>query len=193
MKTLDEQYWSARYAEGKTGWDIGHASPHLIEAAHSVAKDTRILIPGCGLGWEAEQLWKEGYSNIFICDISGKPLDAFAVRVPDFPKSQLLHTDFFSLKARFELILEQTFFCALPPGRRDDYVQKMYDLLTAGGALKGLLFDFPLTEEGPPFGGSESEYRQRFTEVFDDFTIERAQRSIAPRQGKEFYFEALKI
>ena len=56
------------------------------------------------------------------------------------------------------------------------------------GKIAGLLFDFPLTEEGPPYGGSKAEYISLFSEKFRIKTIERAHNSIKPRQNKELFF-----
>lgn len=186
---LTSSYWSERYHEGRTGWDIGHASVALLDLAARFPKTARILIPGCGAAWEAEALWKQGYSNVYVADWSIEPLNAFQERVPDFPSDHLLCADFFELASGYDLILEQTFFCALPPERRDGYVLQMHRLLKTKGILGGLLFDFPLTEEGPPFGGSKSEYEARFSPWFEILVLEPSSKSIAPRAGRELYFE----
>ncbi len=78
--------------------------------------------------------------------------------MPTFPDSYLIHKDFFELQTKFDLILEQTFFCALNPILRPKYVQKMSELLNAKGKLVGLLFNVPLNEGHPPFGGDKKEY-----------------------------------
>ena len=61
-------------------------------------------------------------------------------------------------------------------------------LLATGGRLAGLLFQFPLTENGPPFGGSAAEYRKRFGGRFHLRTLETARNSIPPRAGNELFF-----
>jgi hypothetical protein len=85
-------------------------------------------------------------------------------------------------------VLEQTFLCAIPPEMRADYATKMNEILNTKGKIAGLLFDFPLTEEGPPYGGSKAEYLSLFSEKFRIKTIERAHNSIKPRQNKELFF-----
>ena len=58
---LSEEFWSQRYQEGKTGWDLGAASPPLVEYFDQLEnKDLSILIPGCGNAHEAEYLHKNG-------------------------------------------------------------------------------------------------------------------------------------
>ena len=89
---------------------------------------------------------------------------------------------------KYDLIIEQTFFCALNPSLRDKYVEKMHELLNPKGKLIGLLFQFPLTEEGPPFGGSENEYIKLFSNNFKIRTLETAYNSIKPREGRELFF-----
>ena len=64
----------------------------------------------------------------------------------------------------------------------------MFDLLNKNGKLIGLLFDFELTKEGPPFGGSEDEYTNYFVKLFYIKTLEKAYNSIKPRQDRELFF-----
>lgn len=192
MNELNAEYWSNRYQEGRTGWDIGYPSPQLIAIASQFPKSTRILIPGAGNAYEAEELWKSGYVNTFVIDLALEPLKSLKQRVPEFPQAQLLHGNFFDLDQPFDLILEQTFFCALDPTLRSAYIAKMAELLSEGGTLGGLLFNHPLTEVGPPFGGSEEEYSELFAQEFDIVNLEPSLLSIKPREGKEFFFQLRK-
>lgn len=86
------------------------------------------------------------------------------------------------------MIIEQTFFCALNPSLRNKYAKKMNELLHPKGKIIGLLFQFPLTEDGPPFGGSENEYVKLFSNNFKIKTLETAYNSIKPREGRELFF-----
>ena len=183
-------FWEQRYTEGRTGWDIGAAAPAITEYADQLPdKSSRILLPGAGRGYEAEYLFKMGFTDLTVIDIAGQPLEEIRKRIPAFPKSRLVEEDFFAFEGGpYDLILEHTFFCALPPVLRGQYVLKMADLLTPGGRLAGLLFDFPLTENGPPFGGSEEEYRRLFSPTFHILRLERARNSIPPRAGNELFF-----
>lgn len=187
-----ENYWSARYEEKKTGWDIGYPSPPLAEYLDQLTdKSIRILIPGAGNAYEAEYAWKQGFKNVHILDIAPEPLAAFRERVPDFPAGQLLHGDFFTHDESYDLILEQTFFCSFPPlpETREAYGKKMSRLLYSGGKLVGLWFDIPLTGdlEKRPFGGTEEEYLSYFRPYFHTKTFTRATNSIPPRAGNELF------
>lgn len=188
MKALNEAFWSGRYAEGKTAWDIGEISTPLKAYIDQLTnKSLRILVPGCGQGHEAAYLWKQGFQHTYVVDLAQEPLDLLREAIPDIPKDHLVHGNFFELEGEFDLILEQTFFCALSPSLRKKYAEKMHELLAEGGKLVGLLFDFPLTEEGPPFGGNKAEYLNYFEPHFKIGLMERAVNSIAPRSGRELF------
>ena len=192
---LDEYYWNTRYQANDIGWNIGYPSTPIKTYIDQLTdKSIKVLIPGAGNSYEAEYLWENGFKNIYVLDIAKTPLDNFKRRVPDFPNTQLLHLNFFDLDISFDLILEQTFFCALNPVLRTKYAQKMYELLRHNGKLVGLLFDFELTEQGPPFGGSRVEYINIFEPFFDIKVLEASTNSIKPRDNKElfFIFEKLK-
>jgi hypothetical protein len=187
---LNKAFWDNKYGNEKLGWDIGYISTPLKSYIDQLAdKNLKILIPGAGNGYELEYLFNRGFTNIHVVDIAQQPLDNLKHRIPHFPEDQLIHLDFFELQeSDFDLILEQTFFCALDPSLRESYAIKMNNLLREKGKLAGLLFDFPLTEKGPPFGGDISEYRKLFFEHFKIKTLERAYNSIKPRNGNELFF-----
>lgn len=188
MKELNEAFWSGRYSEGKTGWDIGEISTPLKTYIDQLSdKNLRILVPGCGKGHEAAYLWEQGFKNTFVVDLAQAPLDLLREAIPEIPKNHLVNGNFFELKGEFDLILEQTFFCALSPSLRKKYAEKMHELLVDGGKLVGLLFDFPLTEDGPPFGGNKEEYLTYFEPHFEIAIMERAYNSIQPRSGRELF------
>lgn len=191
---FDESYWNTRYKEGTTGWDIGHISSPLKAYINQLEdKSLKILIPGGGNSYEAEYLFKKGFKNVTIVDISETALRNVQKRVPNFPKSQLILQDFFEFEGSFDLIIEQTFFCALDPILRKEYAKKMHSLLKPKGKLMGVLFDFPLTSDGPPFGGSKEEYLTYFNPYFTIEILERCYNSIPPRDGRELFFKVLKI
>lgn len=190
---LNSEYWTERYKTEKTGWDIGYANPALIEYAKTVlTPEHKILIPGAGNAYEAEALYKLGFTKVYATDLSSEPKRNLSTRYPDFPESQYLVGDFFELNQTFDVILEQTFFCALNPALRSNYVNQSHKLLNTLGLIAGVLFNFPL-ETGPPFGGSKEEYKQLFTKKFEILHLENSRNSIEPRKKNEFFFQLKKI
>ncbi|MDW3191237.1 MAG: methyltransferase domain-containing protein [Cytophagales bacterium] len=186
-----EAYWTKRYVEQNTGWDLGSPSTPLKTYIDQLEdKQLKILVPGAGNAYEAEYMHQQGFTNVYVLDISKLPLDQFQQRVPDFPARQLLHKDFFELVGQFDLVLEQTFFCSLEPtgDNRRAYAEKMHQLLNPSGKLVGLWFKHPLTMESRrPFGGSKEEYKSYLTPYFDERVFEDCYNSIPPRMGNELF------
>lgn len=193
MNTSNEQdYWTQRYLEKNTGWDIGYPSTPLKQYIDQLEdKMISILIPGAGNAYEAEYLWKNGFQNVFIMDISAFPLKQFENRNPDFPKQRLLLEDFFQHETQYDLILEQTFFCSLIPtdANRNEYAKQMASVLKSNGKLVGVWFDIPLTTgiEKRPFGGDKELYLKYLSPHFTTITFEPCYNSIPSRLGNELF------
>jgi SAM-dependent methyltransferase len=185
---LDKKFWNQKYEKGETGWDAGTITRPIKEYIDQVKnKDLKILIPGCGNGHEAEYFINQGFKNTFVADISDMPLQNLKARCHEFPQNQLLLTDFFTLDLKFDLIIEQTFFCALNPEIRPKYAEKMFSLLEKGGKLVGLLFDDKLNSDHPPFGGTKEEYISYFRPYFEIKYFDKCYNSIKPREGRELF------
>jgi len=185
---INAQYWQQRYLENEIGWDIGAPSTPLKEFIDQLTDlDLRILIPGCGHAYEASYLFEKGFKNVFIADFASQPLEAFAKKHPEFPKNQLIQSDFFELDGRYDLILEQTFFCALDPTLRTNYCIKMASLLSPKGKLAGVLFNTTFEKAGPPFGGTKDEYLPLFQQYFEIEAFDKCKNSIEPRKDRELF------
>lgn len=185
---LKKEYWNTRWKDSNTGWDIGYASPPLMEYLdHLDDKSCRILIPGSGSGYEAGKAFRMGFHNVHYNDFSPEAARRFKKKFPDFPDNQILTADFYDLDEKFDLCLEQTSFCAHLPENRARYIEKVYQLLNAGGHLAGVLFAIQFPFEGPPFGGEKEEYEKLFSKYFDIIKMEKCYNSIIPRQGKELF------
>lgn len=190
---LDANFWNNRYETGQTGWDLGKVSPPLKAYFDQVTdKNLRILIPGCGNAYEAEYLWQIGFRNVFIIDLADAPLQNFHKRVPDFAASNLIHSDFFVHQGEYDIIMEQTFFCAIDPVMRKKYAEKVYSLLSNKGKLVGLMFEDKLNTDQPPFGGERTEYTTYFSPLFEIKTMETCYNSIPPRAGRELFINLIK-
>ena len=188
MADLDENYWSERYRNASTGWDIGFPSPPIVQYLDQIEnKEVEILIPGAGNSYEASYAFKKGFSNVNILDLSREPLNNFKRANPEFPDSQLHHEDFFLHMHQYDLILEQTFFCAIDPRLREKYVTKMHELLKPGGKLVGVLFNRHFDFQGPPFGGDMEEYQLLFSKKFKVECLETCYNSIPQRQNSEVF------
>ncbi|WP_426222567.1 methyltransferase domain-containing protein [Psychrobacter sp. DWR1-2-3] len=189
------QFWQQRYEQDSIGWDMGQVSPPLqayIDQLPESAKSQAVLVPGAGNAYEVGYLHEQGFTNVTLVDFAPAPIEAFAERYPDFPAEHLICADFFELspeKYQFDWVLEQTFFCAINPARRDEYVAQMAALLKPNGKLVGLLFDKDFGRDEPPFGGTKAEYQQRFAPYFDIEIMETSYNSYPARQGSELFIK----
>jgi SAM-dependent methyltransferase len=193
--TFSSDFWTQKYERGDMGWDMGYPSPPLTSYFDQLRNlQLSILIPGCGNAYEAGYLLEQGFYDVHVLDISPYPLnDIAAYFYPEYDDRLHLHqVDFFEHAGQYDLIVEQTFFCALSPDYREAYVRHMYELLKPGGTLAGVLFTFPLDDKGPPFGGSIEEYQALFSKHFKVKTLEPCYNSIKPRLGSECFINLVK-
>ena len=190
---MEKSYWDNRYLQGETQWDIGAPSPALTHYLDNHAqKNMAILIPGCGHAYEADYLLQQGFENVSLIDISEIAVNHLFQKYASQNHSiQIFCEDFFAHQGQYDLILEQTFFCALLPERRPEYVQKMHALLKPAGRLVGVFYNRDF-EGGPPFGGSQKEYEKLFSEKFKKLQLAPCAHSIKPRQGSELFLIAEK-
>lgn len=190
---MDTTFWKKRYEEGLTGWDLGEVSTPLKNYIDQLKnKELKILIPGAGRAYEAEYLHKRGFTNVYVVDLVKSTFENLIVRCPSFPLQNCIVGDFFDIDQHFDILLEQTFFCALHPSNRLAYVNKSASLLYDGGYIAGLLFQFPLTELGPPFGGSKEEYITYFSDKFIIDKLEVCYNSHPTRENKELFIKFIK-
>jgi len=161
--------WEGLYQSQDTGWDRGDVSTGLEHwlglKKLSVERDKRVLIPGCGRGYEVVQLAKLGF------DVTG--LDIAPTAIADLDallKSNAVHAetvcgDLFAYQSNqpFDVIYEQTCLCALPLEKREAYEEKLFEWLKIDGYL---LLSMMQTGEksGPPFHCDWSDMRDLFPE-----------------------------
>lgn len=182
--------WETRYQTGDMPWEKGAPSPGLVDflAAHPELPRGRVLVPGCGTGHDARAWATAGF------DVTGMDLAPSAVRlarersagVPgalDFVAGDFLHD---RPEEPFDWLFEHTLFCAIDPQHRDAYCQAVQRWLRPGGwflAVHYLIDD----RDGPPFGTTEPEVRERFAGEFE-LLADWVPRSYPNRQGLERMF-----
>jgi len=141
-KPLDRNYWDTQYKSNATGWDLGEVSPPIKAFIDTLEdKNSAILIPGCGNSYEAEYLLKLGFSNVTVIDIAPALVERLRQKFANNTNIKIVLGDFFEHQGKYDWVIEQTFFCALPPTMRQKYVWKMHRLLLNNGKLIGLLFN----------------------------------------------------
>lgn len=191
--SFDASFWNDHWENNLTGWDIGYASPPITEYMHQYPnKEAKILIPGCGNAYEAEFLLQNGFRNITLIDISKKKTQDLKQKYQHEPHIHVICEDFYQHKGKYDVIIEQTFFCANPITSRPLYVLKTAELLNPFGKIIGVLFNREFERKGPPFGGTKEEYLTLFAPKFEVHTMEDCHNSIPQRKGSELFIHLIK-
>jgi SAM-dependent methyltransferase len=186
--SLHPNYWDSKWERRETGWDIGYSSPPIEKLMLKYTnKNARILIPGCGNAYEAEFLWRHGFKNITVLDFAPNAVQILKNKFKDKEEISVICENFFEHRGKYDLLIEQTFFCAISPSMRENYAEKAHDLLNENGRIIGVLFNRAFEKEGPPFGGNVLEYRGIFTKNFTIEKMEPCYNSIDARKGNEVF------
>lgn len=186
---LNANYWDKQYQNNEKGWDLHQVSPPLQSFIDTLTdKSMRILIPGCGNAYEAEYLLSKGFPEVTLIDISSTLVNRLKEKHAGKP-IRILHADFFDHNGKYDLILEQTFFCALDPSLRARYVNKCFTLLNESGRVAGVLFNVEFEKSGPPYGGKREDYIKLFEPLFNLLQFDTCKNSIKPRMGNELFIE----
>ena len=103
----DKDYWENRWQNADTSWDIGFASPSIVEYMKTFSdKNTAILIAGCGNAYEAEFLLNNGFTNITLIDIAPNAVKILSEKFKQNKEIKVLCEDFFSHQGKYDLMIE---------------------------------------------------------------------------------------
>ena len=188
------EFWTIRYAAGKTPWDFGGVPSALKSFLDSSSVPGSVLIPGCGSGYEIQAFHGASY-DVSAIDFSPAAVDQ-AKRVLRSLAERIILGDFFTYdfgQRRFDLIYERTFLCSMTPSRWPEYVNRMADLLLPGGRLIGVFLYGQRLSSGPPFPITELEAEQLFKKCFELVRSEAMTDSLPLFREMERWQEWLKI
>jgi SAM-dependent methyltransferase len=178
------EFWEKRFREGFTPWDAGRVPAALEQFLKTEPRDQRVLIPGCGSGYEVRAFAEAGLETLAI-DFAPAAVEraqrtlgpiAHLVRLEDFFEFDFDHP--------FDLVYERAFLCSLPRPLRPRYVQRVLELLGPRGRIAGFFF-FEDGERGPPFGLKAGELETLLGEHFERTTDAEVGDSIPIFSGKE--------
>ncbi len=200
-------WWDEIYQKGEERWDNGGAH-HLLDFLIPAQKLTRcrVLVLGCGAGHDAAWWEKRGHIVTGV-DFSAEAIDRARKTYGESESLRWIQADVLNLPngdlrfapGNFDVIFENTLFCAIPPSQRETLVKTWYRLLSRRGRLIGLV---PVMDKltGPPYGTSEWEIRKRLLDPaiavkasarrarFVPLLWNREKNSSEKWLGKELYF-----
>lgn len=192
MEQTDQtHFWEAIYQSGRTGWDIGGASPPFVGLLHSAQRPVpgKMIVPGAGRGHDAVLFAQHGF-DVTALDFAPSAIAATQAEAQRAGVTvQTLQADLFALPAAlhgiFDYVLEYVCFCAINPHQRADYAQVVSDLLRPSGFFLALFFPTDRRAGGPPYAVDLGEVRSLFEPHFDLLWQRQPDDSIKPRLGKE--------
>lgn len=180
------QFWDVRFRDGVTPWDAGAVPPHLAVWLQG-RPASRVLIPGCGTGYEVRLFAGHGH-DVLAIDFSDAAIEA-ARRELGALAARVKKADFFrTQEGPFDLVYERAFLCALPRALWPDWGRRMAELVRPGGELAGFYY-LDDSERGPPFGISRQGLKGLLEEAFEpaeDQPVPLSQ-SIPVFRGKEIW------
>ena len=182
--------WQRHYEENDLGWDLGQVAPPFVKLWQEEKLPLgKVLVPGCGRGHEVVFLAENGFDVTAIDFSSGAVTYLKNALKKRNLEGQILHQDFFSLdeshEGVYDLVLEQTFFCAISPKQRRDYVLNVSRILKPGGILVGLFYH---TDEqgGPPYNTTREDIEMHFSKKFEIQELDKTSLSAEQRKDKEW-------
>ena len=182
--------WQRHYEEKDLGWDLGQVAPPFVKLWQEEKLPLgKVLVPGCGRGHEVVFLAENGFDVTAIDFSSGAVTYLKNALKKRNLEGRILHQDFFSLdeshEGVYDLVLEQTFFCAISPKQRRDYVLNVSRILKPGGILVGLFYH---TDEqgGPPYNTTREDIEMHFSKKFEIQELDKTSLSTEQRKDKEW-------
>ena len=184
------EHWEDCYQKKDTPWDKGEPSPGLVD----FLQDQRrldlgsVCVPGCGMGHDALAWAAKGFQVTGV-DLAPTAVEGARANASDQPHACSFESANFlddSPKLPFDWVFEHTFYCAIKPERRPDYLEAMKRWIKPSGFLLAVHYLIP-DEDGPPFGTTRDEVFNRFSTDFE-LVKEWVPRSYPNRKGLERMF-----
>lgn len=192
-----QRFWSTLYRTGDTRFDKGGVAPPLARMAiDGDLPRGRVLVPGAGRGHDALALAQLGFEVTAVdlapeaCEAAAASARALGVPLEVRCEDALVDT-VAARRGAYDAIVEHTFFCAVDPSLRPEYVDACAELLRPGGVLAGLFFALG-RPGGPPFDVTEPEIRGLFSGRFALERLRPAADSFPDRLGRELEFRFLR-
>jgi SAM-dependent methyltransferase len=178
------EFWEKRFRENFTPWDAGGTPSALEQFLRTEPRGRRVLIPGCGSGYEVRAFADAGHEVLAVDFAPAAVERARKILGPLSERVRLADFFEFDFGSPFDLVYERAFLCSLPRPLRPRYVERARELLSPRGRLAGLFF-FEDGERGPPFGLKAGELELLLGGRFERIIDMAVSDSIPVFEGKE--------
>lgn len=197
--------WSARYRDQDTPWDCGGPYPELVRRIETGSlrpphDGAHALVPGAGYGHDALALARAGW-RVTAIDFAAGTRDAAANEL-ESRGGRFLAVDALAFGrdatggddaecARYDLVFDHTFFCAIHPTERGRWGEMVARCLAATGRLASVVFPGgkSLDAGGPPWGTELDHQLAALGPDFETLVFEPCERTLERRDWKESWAE----
>lgn len=156
-----KEFWQMHFASGKLPWDRGGPSLQLVNWIENGAlkPGERILVPGCGQGWEVVTLAVSGMLVTGVDYVADALLLCRRLLERSGVQADLVEADVLTWMPVYpmDVVFEQTCLSALHPDHWTQYATKIHGWLRPGGKLLASFIQLPMPEvsqgfiTGPPY------------------------------------------
>jgi len=190
-KVDSSEYWDEIYVNASAGWDLKSPAPVFLDLlSDNLLKNKKsILILGCGYGYDAVAAAKLGF-EVTAIDFSESAI-SFAKKLAseESVNVNFIVKDLFKLgteyKNKFDIVYDYVTYCAINPGRRKKYAEKISALIKSTGLFLIILFPIENRTGGPPFAVDPIEAKEFFSKNLELVISTEKINSIKPRKGRE--------
>lgn len=183
------EFWEQKYQADEAGWNIKSATPAFLDILENpiLAECKKILVLGCGFGYDAVAAAKKGFEVTAIDISSTAILQAKKIADEENVKINFILDDLFLFdeNVKYDIIYDYVMYCAINPDKRKEYSEKVSSLLNTNGLFLSIFFPVENKIGGPPFGVDMNEVENLFGKNMELFLSTTEIRSIKPRAGRE--------
>ena len=135
-------FWQQRFETDSTPWDRGEAGPQLRRWLDSgaIAPGQRVVVPGCGSGWEVAALAAAGVDAVGLDYVEAAVERTLALLAAQGLAAEVARADVLQWRppVRVDAVYEQTCLCALHPDHWSAYAAQLAAWVRPGGRLLAL-------------------------------------------------------
>jgi methyl halide transferase len=156
--TID--FWQDNFEAGTTPWDRGAPGPQLTTwLGTEIDVGQRVLVPGCGSGWDVAALAAFGAKVVGIDYAPAAVARTRDLLIEHGLSAQVIKADVlhWSPSQAVDAVYEQTCLCALHPDHWTTYAASLHRWIRPGGKLLAMFMQKARPQaaagfvEGPPF------------------------------------------